>query len=368
MKNKILFILHTPPPKHGAAKVGEFIVNSKKINDTFECKFIPIKSSDDIGEIGKLKLKKFYRVFELYVKILKELIVFKPDKIYFTSSIKSVAFYRDLLLSTLWKIYNIFKKCEVYYHYHTKGIKEFISQSKLNKKLTNFFVKDTSIILLSPILKYDLEGIVTYKNIYYLPNGVEDNLSYEEFEESLSKYENKQINILFLSNMIKSKGYLDVLFLAKELKNENIIFHFAGLWQNDNDKKEFYNFLKQNNLKNVIFHGFVSGKQKKELFLNSHFLIFPTHNESFGLVLCESLSFGVPVIASNEGSIPFIIDKKSGIIVDKIDTLNLKKAFYEAKKKLLNIESSQSCRNRYKENFKLEKFENNLIKILKGER
>jgi len=366
MKTKLLFILHTPPPNHGAAKVGEFIVNSKKINNSFECKFIPIKSSDSISDIGKVQFKKFFRIIELYLKILKELIIFRPDKIYFTSSIKSIAFYRDLILSTLWKTYNKFKKCDIYYHYHTKGINEFILKSNKNKILTNFFVKDINIILLSPMLKKDIEELSSYKNIYYLPNGVEDNLTEEEFEKSLIKYKKNQINILFLSNMIKSKGYFDVLLLANELKDENIIFHFAGGWQRDNDREEFFKFIEKNNLKNIIFHGFVKGKEKKELFLNSHFLIYPSKNDAFPLTLCESLSYGVPIIASDEGSIPYIVDKNSGVIIKDINTKNLKNAFYEAKKNLLNEETAKYCRKRYLENFTLEKFENNLIDILKG--
>ncbi|QCT93964.1 glycosyltransferase family 4 protein [Caminibacter mediatlanticus TB-2] len=366
MKTKLLFILHTPPPNHGAAKVGEFIVNSKKINNSFECKFISIKSSDNIGDIGKIQFKKFFRIVELYFKILKELIIIKPDKIYFTSSIKSVAFYRDLLLSTLWKTYKKFKKCDIYYHYHTKGVNEYISKSQLNKKLTNFFVKDTNIILLSPMLKKDIEGLSSYKNIYYLPNGVENNLTEEEFEKSLIKYKKNQINMLFLSNMIKSKGYFDVVLLAKDLRQENVIFHFAGGWQNESDKNEFFEFIEKNNLKNIIFHGYVSGKKKKELFLNSHFLIYPSKNDAFPLTLCESLSYGIPVIASDEGSIPYIIDKNSGVIIRNINTKNLKNAFYEAKKNLLNKETAKYCRKRYLENFTLEKFEDNLINILKG--
>ena len=364
MKTKLLFILHTPPPNHGAAKVGEFIVKSEKINNSFKCKFIPIKSSDSISDIGKVNFKKFYLVLELYIKILYALIFFRPNKIYFTSSIKSIAFYRDLLLSTLWKTYKKFKKCDVYYHYHTKGINEFISKSNKNKILTNFFVKDVNIILLSPMLKNDINELNTYKNIYYLPNGVEDNLSEDEFLDSLNKYKSSQINILFLSNMIKTKGYFDVLLLANELKDENIIFHFAGGWQYEKDKEEFFDFIKKNNLKNIYFHGFVSGKEKKELFLNSHFLIYPSKYDAFPLTLCESLSYGVPIIASDEGSIPYIIDNKSGIIIEKIDTKNLKNAFYKANATLLNKNSAKYCRTRYKDNFTLKKFQYNYINIL----
>ena len=40
MKPKILFIMHMPPPVHGAAMVGQWIHDSKLINKTFECHYI----------------------------------------------------------------------------------------------------------------------------------------------------------------------------------------------------------------------------------------------------------------------------------------------------------------------------------------
>ena len=80
----------------------------------------------------------------------------------------------------------------------------------------------------------------------------------------------------------------------------------------------FGRITKANNLfANVFFHGFVSGKKKMELFKNANIFAFPTRykNETFPLSILESLSYGVPIIATNEGSIPDILDNQSGIIL-----------------------------------------------------
>ena len=37
MKPKILFIMHMPPPVHGAAMVGQYIHDSKLINRELDC-------------------------------------------------------------------------------------------------------------------------------------------------------------------------------------------------------------------------------------------------------------------------------------------------------------------------------------------
>ena len=39
-KSNILFIMHMPPPVHGAAMMGKYIHDSKLINSTFDCHYI----------------------------------------------------------------------------------------------------------------------------------------------------------------------------------------------------------------------------------------------------------------------------------------------------------------------------------------
>jgi glycosyltransferase involved in cell wall biosynthesis len=366
MKPKLLCILHCSPPVHGASKVGDFISKSKKLDKEFDCKFITIKSSDTIEDIGKISLKKIYLIVQLYIKVLITLIIFRPDKIYFTASIHSVAFYRDLLLSTLWKCYKLFKYTDVYYHYHTKGVDKFISSSRYNFKLTNFFIKDVHIVLLSPLLKDDFRKVSGYKDILFLPNGVENSYNNKIFEKYILDKKITTINILYLSNMIKSKGYFEVMKLANTYKDKNYHFHFAGGWQNREDEKDFFTFIKNNRLEKIIhFHGFVNGVEKKRLFEEANIFIFPTkyENEAFPLSLLEALSYGLPIISTDEGSIPCIIDDKSGIVIR--DLKNLEKALNDAINRLVNIETAKYCRKRYLDKFSLKQFEKNLIRIFK---
>ena len=364
-KTKLLCILHYSPPAHGASKVGDFIKSSDKLKDEFVCSFIKIKSSDTIGDIGKINFKKIYLVLELFFKILFTVLVFRPDKIYFTASVRGVAFYRDFLFSFIWKAYKVFKPCEVFYHYHTKGIKEFVKRDR-NKKLTKYFLKDINLVLLSPLLEKDFEDVKTYKKVLFLPNGVEDSYDDKSFENYIQNKNFSKINILYLSNMIKEKGYFEVIKLANKNKHKNYHFHFAGSWQKDEDKNEFFKYIKDNSLENIVtFHGFVNGTQKRELFEKSQIFIFPTRykNEAFPLSVLEAFSYGLPVLSTDEGSIAFIIDDKSGICIDDLSKLAI--AFDKMQKNYINLETAYYCRNRYLENFSLEQFEENLLEVLK---
>ncbi len=368
MKPRLLCILHRSPPAHGAAKVGDFIAESEKLKERFDCRFITIKSSDTIADIGRINVKKFYLVAELYIKVLWALVSFRPDKIYFTASIRSVVLYRDLLVSTLWKGYRLFKPAEIYYHYHTKGVDDYVSASRRNLALTRFFLKNVNLILLSPLLEKDFRQVNTYKSVYFLPNGVEDPLEGADFDEYVcGKYKHVEtIEILYLAHMMKEKGYPEALELARKMKGERVHFHFAGNWGSAEDEKAFFEFVEKNDLRDrVTYHGFVSGEEKSTLFRQAHLLLYPSKNDAFPLTIVESLAFGVPVVATAEGSIPYILDDRSGVVVDDLN--GLYKAVEWTMEKLMNVETARYCRNRYLQNFTLQRFEERLVKILEGE-
>lgn len=365
-KNRLLCILHRSPPAHGASKVGDYIASSAQLAETFECRFITIKSSDTIGDIGKVNLKKFYLVAELYLKVLCALIVFRPDKIYFTASIRSVAFYRDLLISTLWKLYQKMTAANVYYHYHTKGVDAFVSASARNLSLTRFFLRDVHLIVLSPLLAHDFTKVKTYHSLHYLPNGIEDPLTALSFETILEQKYNQPstIRVLYLAHMMKDKGYVEALTLASQTKEQPIHYHFAGSWQSPEDEHYFHLFIQTHALENsVTYHGFISGEEKKALFQKAHLLLYPSKNDAFPLTLLESIAYGIPVIATPEGSIAYILDEQSGIIIHDIN--DLLTPLERAIETLINPSTARYCRQRYCEHFTQQQFEENLIDILK---
>lgn len=61
--------------------------------------------------------------------------------------------------------------------------------------------------------------------------------------------------------------------------------------------------------------GFKQGAEKNNLLKNSLFMVFPSEwYEHFPIVLLEAFAFGKPVIASNIGNMPLIVENgKSGL-------------------------------------------------------
>lgn len=61
--------------------------------------------------------------------------------------------------------------------------------------------------------------------------------------------------------------------------------------------------------------GYVSDEQRKTLYEQALLLVLPSFNEGFGLPVLEAMTMGVPVVASNRGSIPEVLGD-AGLLVD----------------------------------------------------
>lgn len=66
--------------------------------------------------------------------------------------------------------------------------------------------------------------------------------------------------------------------------------------------------LKQNYSDKVTFTGFLKGEELAEVYASSDAFIFPSSTETFGNVVLEALSSGLPVIGANAGGVQHLIN------------------------------------------------------------
>jgi glycosyltransferase involved in cell wall biosynthesis len=107
-------------------------------------------------------------------------------------------------------------------------------------------------------------------------------------------------NLLFLANVEHRKG-LDILIQALSLIKD-IPFHLDVVGRyNANDKYfgQLQKLIHQYGLEsNIQFHGQKTGAALRELFKKADIFTFPSRNETFGIVLLEAMSFGLPIVAT----------------------------------------------------------------------
>ena len=213
MKSKILFIFHLPPPVHGSAMVGQYIKDSKVVEDNFDVRFINLSTSLTIDEIGKKPIIKICRYFKIVFKFIWYLISFKPETVYLAITAKGVGFYKDLPLALLVKL---FRK-KLILHYHNKGVSNY-HDKPLDNRLYKILFKNSKVILLSENLYQDISKYVAIEDVFFCPNGIPDIYDFENKNKAKSVIP----QFLFLSNLIESKGVYILLEAFELLKNLNL--------------------------------------------------------------------------------------------------------------------------------------------------
>lgn len=362
-KQKTLFILHLPPPIHGAAVVGKYIQQSSHINKEFQCRYINLSTSRTINEIGTGAIIKWWRYLEIIVQIFWNLLVFRPDIVYISLTAKGFGFYKDALLAMLVKSFG--KK--VVYHFHNKGVIE-----RQNVRIDNWLYKKVfkraEIILLSKYLYSDIQKYVAKEQVHYCPNGIPDTSICKLVKAQDD--ERKKVTLLFLSNLIASKGIFVLLDACAILKQKRIPFEcvFVG-GIGDVSNEQFTKKVCELDLEQEVFYiGKRYGNEKNEIFQNADIFVLPTyyHNECFPLVLLEAMQFSLPIISTLEGGIPEIVeDRQTGFLVPKRDVNALvEKLELLINNKELRASMGIAARNKYEEKFTLGHFEKSLTSIL----
>jgi len=122
----------------------------------------------------------------------------------------------------------------------------------------------------------------------------------------------------------------------------------------------------------IMFFGPVNDRQKAILYQNASVTLVPNRwKEPFGLVPVESMATGTPVIVTNTGALPELVeDGKTGIIVDafengKINDEQIIQETIEALKGINTIDPLD-CSNHVKENFGKERMTQDYLKFYRS--
>lgn len=186
-----------------------------------------------------------------------------------------------------------------------------------NKKYINSLVKScngvNNLVLVSNELT-KFYGNYLGKKVVYIPNCL------DKLPNKLSKLDSE--NLISVGRLSKEKGFDDLLRLFKTLsiKHPNWKLNIVGDGMERGNLLELAEELKLGD--KVIFHGYQNKEYINELLLNSSIYVMTSHTESFGLVLIEAMSYGIPCLSytSAQGANEIIENEKSGYLIENRDS------------------------------------------------
>jgi len=363
-------MLHLPPPVHGSSMVGQMIQESKEINSELECNYINLLASHTVAETGSVSFKKLLEFVFLWFKTLFSVAFNRPNLVYFALTTTGYAFLRDVLLIALLKLFHVKR----IYHLHNKGVANYQLKS-IFRFLYKFVFKDAEVILLSKLLYEDVKAFVPESKVHICPNGISDlfrGLESDRFSKSEELLHHTP-ELLFLSNLIESKGVYDLLEACAILKRNDINFHctFIG-GEGDITLADFIERVKRLDLSDKVdYVGKKFGNEKVNAYAVADVFVFPTYypKECFPLVLLEAMSAGLPVISTYEGGIPdIIVNGVNGYLVEQ---RNVQMLASQLDKVLTDPdkckEMGKAGRQKFEKEFNIEIFEHKITQIFKVE-
>lgn len=359
-KRKILFLVPLPPPIHGSSMMCEYIRQSQLINNEFDCDYINLSTSRSIDEIGKGGIRKYLRMIRALGITFWKLLTKKYDLCYIALTCHGNGFLKDAPFALLCKLFGR----RLIIHQHNKGMAKDLGNPWRVRLLKSVY-KNATVILLSWKLYPDIEAIVHSEQIKICPNGIPIEPSF-----NILPARNNQIpHLLFLSNLIPSKGVyvlLDALKILKD-KGHKFVCNFVGGQSKEISADIFKQEVSSRELNGYVeYLGKKYGKEKNEILATHDIFVFPTFydNECFPLVLLEAMQAGLPCISTDEGAISDLL-ANTGMIIKSNDAIQLSTAIETL---ITDGETysnlSQEANKRFKMNYTINSFEKNIINVL----
>lgn len=298
-KKKVCMIVQNPMVKGGIAAVVNGYRGSALEKD-FD--IIYVESYKDGGKFTKL-----LKAINGYLHFVKVLLIDKPNIIHIHSSF-GPSFYRKIPY-----IYmaNLARK-KIINHCHGADFYEFyINASKRKKKLIKKVYNKCSIMIaLSEEWKDRLNLIVPTEKIRVIENY--SVLYRDALKERMERPCNNQV--LFLGEIGERKGCYDIPEVVKRVSESipNVKFVLGG----SGDIEKISKLLIAKGVeKNVIFPGWVRGKDKDKLLRESDLFFLPSYNEGMPMSILDGMGYGLPVVSTNVGGIPKIVhNEKNGYV------------------------------------------------------
>lgn len=301
----ILLISPLPPPHGGIATWTKKIINLGSLPDGTQLSLVNTKivGKRNIFDRASFSFAEIGRTIKIFYLLCHQLLFNRPKLIHLSCSLSSVGIFRDLSCVIIAKIFKLPVICHYRGNIPDFKNKRFFGLSEICLRL---LINIASINIVENQGSFQQAKIFIKKEnkekIILLPNFIEDAIF--DYEISNKQENRHRYQILFAGGITGAKGCNEILQIANELPD--IDFHLFGKMHQDM-VEQF-----KSAPKNIFLRGDVQHDTLLKEMCAADCLLFPSYTEGFPMVVLEAMSIGLPVIASNVGAIPEMVDEGLG--------------------------------------------------------
>ncbi|CEG22115.1 GDP-mannose-dependent alpha-(1-6)-phosphatidylinositol monomannoside mannosyltransferase [Planococcus massiliensis] len=360
-KKTLIFVGPLPPPILGESIALQSLYEAEKLHEIFDVKKMNLSRKDFENPGGLAMDKLFFDSIKLaYTAFLS---VFNKNAIlYISISQTKMGLIRDCLFIRFAKVSN---RNRVVAHLHGNNLGGTIdaTSGRLRKFIENTLKKVDVGIVLGGKLAPNFKNLV--KRIEVVSNGIPEHfIRKNEINFNRKK---ERLSILYLSNLMAEKGYVELIHAVVGLIKEglDLELNLVGAIQSENEFQEVKRFIDKNGMADrIIYHGTKRGEEKKRFFLEADMMALPTKYKVEGqpMSIIEGMAAGLPIISSDRGIIAELIED-CGILVEPavadIKQAIRRLAVNEDERKLLG----KISREIYEEYYTEDKYTDSLIAI-----
>ena len=327
----------------GAEKISKFISKNLK----FKIKTAIQINKKKLLKIFFIKFKNFLTCF--YFLFIQNMINFfypKKKVTIFSSNFSILGWF--FLKKKIVYLHHLPKFAYHYYDEYNFVYKIFIY---LYKNLYIYFVNNVDLIIFNS--KYTKQNFLKYIKIN---KSIKNQIIYPYSEGNKKNYSKKKGSVICISRYSKYKNIDLLIQVAKMNAKFDFLLITSENIYDDYSKKEL------KNIKNLKIEHNV--KNLKKYYESSLISIFLGEHEDYGMVVAESLSYNLPVIAINSGNISNMINHNvNGYLVSK-SLLELNNLFKKLNYKEIYKMSKNISKTNYNFIYSKKTFREELIKAI----
>jgi len=304
--NKVLLVSPLPPP-YGGVATWTSAVQHFGLSGDYRCRIVNTAFTSDrlTHEKVDLNTNELKRFTVIILRYIKQLFAFEPNLIHLNCCLSPAGIFRDLLVGILARMFG--KKLVVHYRGHIpdfqKKCKHCISIRALTLLMRlatiNIAVNRNSQGFISRMLGAGND----HKNVY-VPNFIDDSRVGSTAGVGAHEQSQKALTCLYTGSLSVAKGFSEFIEVARIKPRWRFVA--AGSLHRDCE------YLMETFPANVTYLGEVQKEQIFALLAEADVFLFLSHSEGFPNSVVEAMAAGLPVVGTNVGAVPHMIDDGRG--------------------------------------------------------